>query len=308
MSGIPRVSVIMIFLNAAVFITEAIASVLAQQYADWELLLVDDGSTDASTRIAQDFAAAYPAKIRYLEHSGHQNLGMSVSRNLGLQASRGAYIAFLDADDIWLPTKLAYQVPLLDQHPDVVMVYGSTMYWYSWMKDAHHPANDYVYRTRVENNAVLRPPELLRCYLSNQAAVPCMCSVLARRTALQHVQGFEASFRGLYEDQVFYAKMCLAGPILVTDQFHEYYRQHPQSTCAIAEREGRVRAAQHMYLDWLAMYLRQRKCRNVALWYAWRMAKWQAMYPALHRASRAIRRRWRRWRTYAAAFHRPQWR
>ncbi len=98
MSSKPRVSVVTIFLNAEKFIYEAIESVFAQTYADWELLLVDDGSTDASTEVAYRWAGRYPNRVRYLEHDRHQNRGMSASRNLGAGNARGEYVAFLDGD------------------------------------------------------------------------------------------------------------------------------------------------------------------------------------------------------------------
>src|SRR5216684_3354263 len=99
----PLTSVIMIFLNAEKFIQEAIESVFAQGYDSWELLLVDDGSTDSSTVLALRYAEQYPVKVRYIEHEGHQNRGMSASRNLGIRHAQGEYLAFLDADDVWLP-------------------------------------------------------------------------------------------------------------------------------------------------------------------------------------------------------------
>src|SRR5215208_3477198 len=117
----PRVSVITIFFNAEEFFAEAIESVLAQSYSDWELLLVDDGSTDRSTEIAQSYASLYPQRVRYLELAGHQNRGMSASRNLGISSARGALIAFLDADDIWLPYKLDEQVAILSSQPEAAM-------------------------------------------------------------------------------------------------------------------------------------------------------------------------------------------
>src|SRR5438105_1562536 len=103
MSSKPLVSAITIFLNEEKFLQEAIASVFAQTYDNWELLLVDDGSTDASTEIALRYAKQYPEKVRYVEHRGHQNRGMSAARNLGIRNAKGQYIAFLDADDVWLP-------------------------------------------------------------------------------------------------------------------------------------------------------------------------------------------------------------
>src|SRR5215208_465500 len=102
----PRVSAIVIFLNAGPFFEEAIESILVQDYDDWELLLVDDGSTDGSTEIARRYADGDPSRIRYLTHPGGENRGMSASRNLGVRQARGEYVAFLDADDTWLQGKL----------------------------------------------------------------------------------------------------------------------------------------------------------------------------------------------------------
>ena len=104
----PAVTCVLIFLDGAHFIDEAIRSVIAQgDHVDWELVLVDDGSTDASTAIARRWAADDPERIRYVEHAGHANLGMSASRNAGVAAARGACIGFLDCDDVWLPSALS---------------------------------------------------------------------------------------------------------------------------------------------------------------------------------------------------------
>src|ERR1044072_6648738 len=97
------ISIIIPFLNVEKFIEEAIESVLAQSYDEWELLLADDGSTDRSTEIAQRYARRYPEKVRYVEHEGHRNIGVCGARKLGLIKARGELIAFLDADDVWLP-------------------------------------------------------------------------------------------------------------------------------------------------------------------------------------------------------------
>ena len=131
----PLVSVVMPFLDGIRFLPEAIDSVVTQTYPEWELLLVDDGSTDGSSALARDYARGRPDRIRYLEHAGHANRGKSTSRNLGIAEARGELLAFLDADDIFLPDKLARQVDLLHQHADAVMVYGNTEYWVSWNPD-----------------------------------------------------------------------------------------------------------------------------------------------------------------------------
>src|SRR5438094_221896 len=94
----PLVSVILPFLNAANFLQEATQSVFAQSYSRWELVLIDDGSTDPSSEFARDYAKRYPKKVRYFEHPEHGNRGACASRNLGIQYSAGEYIALLDAD------------------------------------------------------------------------------------------------------------------------------------------------------------------------------------------------------------------
>src|SRR5215213_2472495 len=103
----------MIFLNEERFLEEAVQSVFDQQLGDWELILVDDGSTDRSTLMARDLAAR-DDRVRYFDHPGHENRGMSASRNLGVARATAPYIAFLDADDVWTSDKLADQVDVLE--------------------------------------------------------------------------------------------------------------------------------------------------------------------------------------------------
>src|SRR5882724_5352216 len=128
----PLVSVITIFLDAERFIEDTLRSVFAQTYNCWELLLVDDGSRDHSREVALRCADEHPERVRYLEHPGHRNRGMSPSRNLGLAHARGDYIAFVDSDDVWLPMKLERQVALLESRSDASLVYGRSQYWHSW--------------------------------------------------------------------------------------------------------------------------------------------------------------------------------
>ena len=116
----PLVSVVMIFLDpAAVFFDEAIASVLAQSQPGVELLLCDDGSAAPASEQARSWAARHPGWVRWLEHPGHAHRGMSSSRNLGIEAARADLVAFLDADDGWLPGHLEHEVELLARHPEV---------------------------------------------------------------------------------------------------------------------------------------------------------------------------------------------
>jgi glycosyltransferase involved in cell wall biosynthesis len=105
-----NVSVIIPTYNRRDFVREAIASVLAQSYQDFELIVVDDGSTDGTEDVVHEFPQA-----RYV---WQENRGVSSARNAGVALSRGALLAFLDSDDLWQPSKLVAQVAFFDEHPD----------------------------------------------------------------------------------------------------------------------------------------------------------------------------------------------
>src|SRR5262245_19685019 len=154
----PLVSIIVPFFNTAPFIAEAIESVRAQHYDAWELLLIDDGSSDGSTEIAQDYARRYPDQIRYLAHEGRQNRGKSTTRNLGLRQARGEYVTFLDADDLFLPDKLARQVKLLNAQPAAGMVYGRTEWWFRWPGAPRGRSANYLSRLGVAPHRLYPPP------------------------------------------------------------------------------------------------------------------------------------------------------
>jgi len=115
----PKVSVIIPKHNRAALVIEAIDSVLAQTYKDFELIVVDDGSTDNT----QDALKGYADRIRYIYQ---ENQRRSEARNTGIKAASGEYIAFLDDDDLWLPQKLEKQVTFLDAHPGIGLVHTFT--------------------------------------------------------------------------------------------------------------------------------------------------------------------------------------
>ncbi len=103
--------------NAERYIREAIESILNQTFSDFELIVINDGSTDGTLECIRSFG---DERIKIINNK--QNLGIIRSRNIGLQASRGEYIAKMDADDISLNTRLQRQVNYLDQHPEVAVI------------------------------------------------------------------------------------------------------------------------------------------------------------------------------------------
>lgn len=268
------VSVIVIFLNASDFLQEAIESVLAQTYEHWELLLVDDGSNDGSTEIAMSFAAENSARIKYFEHDAHQNLGMSAARNLGIRKAKGDYIAFLDADDYWLPNKLDVQTRILDSQPEAGMLFGSTKYWFSWTGRPEDSQRDYVPSLRVRTHTLFHPPLLLLLFIQGKAEVPCTCSIVVRRAVAEKIGGFEDSFRGMYEDQAFYAKICLCTPVLATDDCLAWYRQHSKSNYSTAIHSGQTHVLRYRFLKWLETYCHEKRVQDKRVWEAVRRQLW----------------------------------
>jgi glycosyltransferase involved in cell wall biosynthesis len=110
-----KVSVIIPAYNGERYIQQAIDSVLRQTYRDRELIVVDDGSTDNTCKILKSYG-------KQLNWIAQENQGVAASRNTGLELAQGEYIAFLDQDDVFLPDKLAFQIPLLEQEPSLGLV------------------------------------------------------------------------------------------------------------------------------------------------------------------------------------------
>ena len=113
----PKVSVIIPTYNRGQFIAQAIESVLSQTFHDYEIIVVDDGSTDKTQEILKKFEG----KIKSIRQ---ENQGISKTRNRAIKVSTGQYIAFLDSDDFWVSDKLQVQVNILDTHPQVGIVYA----------------------------------------------------------------------------------------------------------------------------------------------------------------------------------------
>ena len=275
MSSNPQVSSVVAFFNVEEFIEETIESVFAQTYDNWELLLVDDGSTDNSTQIALRYAEQYPNKVRYLEHPGHRNQGKEAARNLGMDHAKGEYISFLDADDVWLPHTLEQQVAILGSYPEAGMVYGSSLYWFGWTgspEDSKRDFRDFVEECGVKPNTLIEPLELLRVFLRSDkgpcvfGSVPPPCSVLVRQEVARSVGGFDKEFRGLYEDQAFYVKVGIEAPVFVAGECWCKYRQHSGSSVYISVETGQSLPARVFFLHWIGRYLSRRGIQNAEIW------------------------------------------
>jgi glycosyltransferase involved in cell wall biosynthesis len=116
----PEVSIVLATYQHAAYVAEAVESALAQTYTDREVIVVDDGSTDETAEVLSGFGD------RIIVQAHPRNRGLAAARNTGIRASRGKYVAFLDADDVWLPHKLDSQIPIFEQNEAVGLV-GSDM-------------------------------------------------------------------------------------------------------------------------------------------------------------------------------------
>lgn len=121
----PTVSIIVPAYNYAAFLGETLDSVLAQTYAEWECVVVDDGSTDATSQVAE----RYCGRDRRFRLIRQNNRGLAAARNTALRATSGKYVQLLDADDCLMPDKLDAQVAFLEAHPDCAIVYGEVVYF-----------------------------------------------------------------------------------------------------------------------------------------------------------------------------------
>jgi glycosyltransferase involved in cell wall biosynthesis len=285
MSSKPLVSIVTIFLNAETYIQEAIESAISQTYDRWELLLLDDGSTDESTKIAQHYAEKYPAQVRYLEHPDHQNLGMSATRNLGIRSAKGKYLSFLDADDLWLPNKLEQQVSILESQPETAFLCSPARWWYSWTGSDNNQS-DFVQQLDVQPDSIVQPPTLLLRFLQNEWA--SLCDLLVRREVVEQIGGYETSFKGMYEDQAFHAKLCLKSQSFVTQQCWYWYRQHPAACTALTHQAKQWRTARYTFLNWLESYLAQQGFQNTEIWQILQKEIWPFRHPILFRVSHRV--------------------
>jgi glycosyltransferase involved in cell wall biosynthesis len=223
----PRVSVLMTVLNGERYLDEAITSVIGQDFADFELVVVDDGSTDATPSILERWAARDP-RVRVLRNE--TNLGISQSANLGLAAARGAYVARLDADDLCMPGRLRAQVEVLDRERDVVLV--STCYE---VIDAGGRPLSREWRAA--------PPEVIAHLMHFSNALGGHSQVMFRRDVVRELGGYREDF-DVCVDYELWSRLVRRGRIVVLPLLGMKYRLH-EARVSVVKRE-RQRQNSHL--------------------------------------------------------------
>jgi glycosyltransferase involved in cell wall biosynthesis len=207
-----KVSVVIPAYNGDRYLAEAINSVLAQTYQDYEIIVVDDGSTDHTAQVVKQYGKA----VRYLRQT---NQGVAASRNLGLAAALGDYIAFLDQDDLFLPHKLSSQVALLDQKPDLGMVNsGWQIYRGGSVRDRQEPAANSVKPWQqipqlTSTNLIIWKPVFLG-------------AMLFRRHWLERLGGFNTTLEQTPDVDLVLRLAKIGCPAAWVEQVTVKYRQH----------------------------------------------------------------------------------
>lgn len=211
----PRVSVIIPTYNRKDYVQEAIDSVLAQTYTDYEIIVVDDGSTDGTGEALQ---ARYGDRIRYV---WQENQGESVARNRGIEMARGEYVAFLDSDDMWLPEKLEKQIAFLSENPEIKLVFSSAV-----MIDAGGRiiGDD-------SRKATATPPKPLTLEeLCFRTHVLSTSTVLMAAALLRSIGGFDPSLR-YAEDYDLWMRLRLHTEVYMMQAPLAYQRRHRDTQC-----------------------------------------------------------------------------
>jgi glycosyltransferase involved in cell wall biosynthesis len=255
----PFISIVIPLYNATKYVTETLESVRKQTYTNWELIIINDGSTDSSADTVREYIKDRPGMARVYSHPGGVNKGASASRNLGLAYASGTLICFLDADDVWDPDFLEFFVRIFERHPEIAMAYGPFLFWHSW-DSSKRGRKDAVQKLGLRANRIIDGHTLIKMFLAKEDTIPSPSGVMLRRGALAEVGGWEDAFRGMYDDLALYAKLFLSGNVAyVAEQCHYRYRQHDDSLCRVARKEGKYWESRKAYHDWLQQYIVQKK-------------------------------------------------
>lgn len=216
----PRVSVVVPVRNCREYIKEALSSICTQDFRDLEVVVVDDGSTDDDYSKLQQL----DPRIRVERLEG---CGVSIARNFGMKCSRGEFIAFLDADDVWFPGKLSAQVRYLDLHPDIGCVFGAFV---RWMPDATGQFPDAS--TLVQDCSALHSCEKSRSgWIYTRLLTGLlvgMNTAVIRRKVYERLGGFDESMR-IGEDYLFWLKVSRLYEMHALDGAIALYRIHASS-------------------------------------------------------------------------------
>lgn len=238
----PVVSIIIPTYNCALYIAETITSVLNQSFKDIELIVVDDGSTDAT----RDIVASFGQPVRLVTQA---NAGVCVARNRGISEAAGKYICLMDHDDYWFPHKLARQVSILEQQPETGVVYSSFILWHRDESTGQFPSPDSFDLNTYLDDTV---PEFSG-WIYHQFLIDCW---MLTSTAMFRAEIFDQC--GLFDESLPYSedwdlwlRISRSYPFVQLRRPTTLYRQHAQQGNRLArDIDYRTRLLQDAVKKW----------------------------------------------------------
>lgn len=250
-SNTPMASVIMPVFNAERFLDAALASALSQDYDDFEVVILDDGSTDRSSEIALDHASAHPHRVRYFRQD---NAGFCMARNAAIAHARGRYLALLDSDDLWMPWHLSQAVAALESHPGAVLAHADVRFideggavleefldpqrWAGW---EHDP---------------------FTAILLRYEHVACATTVFPRALAVE-MGGFDPRYTGLgCEDRDLWLRLALRGRVIHLGYHGADYRVH---SGGVSRRFERMLQGRRLLVERMTEFPEGRRLHSAAL-------------------------------------------
>lgn len=214
---VPHFSVVIPAYNASPYIQDCVTSVLAQTDPDFEVIVVDDGSTDNT---AEQVKAMTDPRVRLLQRP---NGGLATARNTGIGAARGNMVAFLDADDRWCPGKLAAHRQTLEAYPEATVSYD----WVAFIDQQGQRTGLYMAQSRLQ----LTPEALLlKNYLGNGS------TAVVRRQVLEQVGGFDQDLKRLVDHELWVRLTHTGHQLQVVPAVLTEYRTHARSFTADTQR------------------------------------------------------------------------
>jgi len=225
----PAVSVIVNLYNGKATLAETIESVLAQSFADWELLVWDDCSSDGGAEVVERYT---DPRIRYFR--SHVQIPLGQARQSAIEMTDGDWVAFLDQDDLWLPQKLERQLSVAERHPEAALIYGRTVRFYpNGSERDYDQAHEYA----------LLPEGDIFLSLFQDSCYIAMSSAMFRRSALEAIGGIPSTIR-IIPDYYLYLAVSQRFPVAAVQEVVCRYRMHrtnASQVTAVAVQEEALR-------------------------------------------------------------------
>ncbi|WP_375512534.1 glycosyltransferase family 2 protein [uncultured Nostoc sp.] len=213
----PNVSVIIPTFQRADLVSETIESVLAQTYTDYEIIVVNDGSTDNTREVL----AKFKDKITVIDQ---ENKGLATARNTGIMASQGQYIAFVDDDDLWIPNKLEKQIPCFESNPNIGLVYSNIVFF----------DDNCVFTSKIWPKGS-HPPGVLKSWMLFMVDYIPVPTVVVRRECLDKVGLFDQTLTSC-EDYDLWLRIIEKFSVHFLNKTVAFYRQSVNSMSTNKER------------------------------------------------------------------------